>query len=242
MSTRACFAIAVAAALFVVAGTGTAGQQLPPPPTMPPASDFVGEIDNPYLPLEPGTTFVYRGTRDGEPERNKVVVTHDTKTILGVRATVVFDRVWVSGQLEEKTFDWVAQDKAGNVWYLGEDSFDFVDGKWVRSDGSWEAGVDGAQPGILMEAHPKVGDVYRQEYYAGHAEDVAKVLSMRASVRVPFGSFDNVLKTKEWTPLEPDVSEHKYYAAGVGNVRTVTVKGGQGELELVSVRQRDDGD
>jgi hypothetical protein len=164
-----------------------------------------------------------------------VFVTHKTKSIAGVSATVVLDQVLVAGKPEEKTFDWYAQDKRGNVWYLGEDSSDFVKGKWVRSDGSWETGVAGAKPGIVMEAHPKAGHVYRQEYSAGNAEDMAKVLGGGRSLTVPFGAFTDVLETSEWTPLEPGVIEHKYYVRGVGNIGTMMVKGGSETEQLVSI-------
>jgi hypothetical protein len=204
-------------------------------PTMPPAGDFVRTIDNPYLPLTPGKVFVYKGMKDGVAAENTVEVTHRTKTILGVQAVVVDDTASVAGEPEERTTDWYAQDKSGNVWYLGEDSFDLVNGQWVRSEGSWEAGVDGAKAGIVMEAHPQVNDTYRQEYYAGHAEDMARVLSLSESVIVPYGSFDSVLETKDWTPLEPNVAEHKYFARGVGEIKSVMVKGGSEEMELVSL-------
>ena len=161
-----------------------------PDPVLPPPGDFVTRIDNKYFPLRPGTTFNFGGTQEGKPSRVAVFVTHRTKTILGIRATVILDQVFVGGRREEKTFDWYAQDKHGNVWYLGEDSSDFVNGKWVRSDGSWQAGVRGAKAGIVMKANPIVGNPYRQEYYAGHAEDMAKVLSRSASVTVPYGSFE----------------------------------------------------
>jgi len=204
-------------------------------PTMPPAGDFVRTIDNPYLPLTPGKIFVYKGTKDGVTAENTVAVTHRTKTILGVQAVVVDDTASVAGEPEERTTDWYAQDKLGNVWYLGEDSFDLVNGKWVRSEGSWEAGVDGASAGIVMEAHPEMNDTYRQEYYAGHAEDMARVLSLNETVIVPYGSFDSVLETRDWTPLEPNVAEHKYFARGVGEIKSVMVKGGSEEMELASV-------
>jgi hypothetical protein len=206
-----------------------------PIPALPSPSDFVKRIDNKYFPLRPGTTFLFRGTQEGKARRVSVFVTHKTKVILGIRATVVLDQVLVGGKREEKTFDWYAQDKRGNVWYLGEDSSDFVNGKWVRSDGSWEAGVNGAKAGIVMKAKPRVGDVYRQEYYAGHAEDMAKILSRNKSVTVSYGKFQNALETSEWTPLERGVLEHKYYVKGIGNVRTIMVKGGAEEEHLVSV-------
>jgi hypothetical protein len=220
-------------ALVVWSGAGAA-TKIPPPPVMPPPSDFVTQIDNKYFPLTPGTTFRYRVTEDDLPALDKVVVTTMTKTILGVQATVVLDRVTVDGEPTEKTFDWYAQDKSDNVWYLGEDAFEYVDGRWIRAPDSWEAGVDEAQAGIIMEADPQVGDVYRREYYAGHAEDVAEVLSLEPSISVPYGSFDHVLQTKEWTPLEHGV-DNKYYAPGVGEVAEYTVKGGSDFLELVSV-------
>ena len=206
-----------------------------PVPVLPPPGDFVTRIDNKYLPLRPGTTFLYRGTEQGKARRVSVFVTHKTKMILGIRATVVLDQVLAGGKREEKTFDWYAQDKRGNVWYLGENSSDFVNGKWVRSDGSWEAGVNGAKAGIVMQANPSLADVYRQEYYAGHAEDMAKVLSRNKSVSVSYGSFEHALETSEWTPLERGVLEHKYYVKDVGNVRTIMVKGGSEEEHLVSI-------
>jgi hypothetical protein len=219
------------------ARSGTAAK-LPPPTPMPPPADFVGKIDNPYFPLKPGTVFRYRGSEGQDRLRDRVFVTYKTKLIEGVKARVVRDRVWINGEPEEKTRDWYAQDKRGNVWYLGENSFDRVRGHWKRSDGSWKTGRDGAKAGILMEGHPKVGDTYRQEYYKGHAEDLAKVLSKSASRTVPYGSFDHVLKTKEWTPLEPDVVDHKFYARGVGDIAEAMVKGGSEKLKLLSIKHR----
>ena len=198
-------------------------------------SDFVDNVDNPYMPLVPGTVFRYQGHVDKAPSAITVTVTNQRKTIEGVSTLVIDDVVSVRGKDVERTTDYYAQDTGGNVWYFGEDSFDLVRGKWVRSDGSWLAGVDGARPGIIMEANPKVGDVYQQEFYAGHAEDMAEVLRTNTSVAVPYGSFRHVLLTKEWTPLEPGVTEQKYYAPGVGNVKTVMVEGGDEAYELVSV-------
>jgi hypothetical protein len=229
-------AVIVIGAMAAVHSSDSSGKAAPPVEPMPPASDFVGTIDNPYFPLRPGTTFRYEGTKDGEPAADKVEVTQETKTILGVRAVVVLDLASAGGKAEEKTFDWYAQDSRGNVWYLGEDSFDLVNGKWVRNDGSWEAGVDGAKAGIVMEANPEAGDTYRQEYYAGHAEDVARVLRTDESVTVPYGSFTHVLETRDWSLLEPNVIEHKYFARGVGEVKSVMVKGGAEEMALVSVK------
>ncbi len=157
--------------------------------------------------------FHDEGESDGEHERTEVLVTSDAKDILGVTCTVVSDRVWVDDELAEETLDWYAQDQAGNVWYFGEDSKEIEDGSVVSTKGSWEAGVDGAMPGIVMPAQPQTGASYRQEYYAGEAEDMAEVLSLDELMKVAFGSYQNCLKTKEWMPLEPDVVEHKYYAS-----------------------------
>ena len=201
-------------------------------------ADFVTQIDNQYLPMTPGTTFVYDGESEDGKERIEVEVTHETKEILGVTCIVVRDRVWIDGELVEDTFDWFVQDKDGNVWYLGEDSKEYEGGKVVSTEGSWEAGVDGAKPGIIMKGNPQVGDAYRQEYYEDEAEDMAEVLSLDESVSVPYGTFDNCLKTQEWTPLEPDVVENKYYAPGVGVVMEVAVEGGSERVELVEVRSQ----
>lgn len=200
---------------------------------------FGGPIDNPYMPLTPGTTFVYEGSSDGEPIRNEVVVTHDTKTILGVECVVVIDTVLVDGVIAERTEDWFAQDRDGAVWYFGEASQDYEDGQPSDTHGSWEAGVDGAQPGIVMRAHPAVGDSYRQEYFKGEAEDMGKVLATDVTTTVPFGTFERVVRTEDWTPLEPDFVEHKEYAEGVGLILAVAVRGGDERVELVSVTHED---
>jgi hypothetical protein len=198
---------------------------------------FGGPIDNPYFPLQPGTTFIYEGVSDGEQEHNEVTVTSETKTILGVQCVVVRDTVTVDGELVEDTFDWFAQDKVGNVWYFGEESKSYEDGELESTEGSWEAGVDGAQPGIIMPAEPKIGEEYRQEYYPGEAEDMASVLELSAGpVTVPYGTFDNLLVTKEWSPLEPEIVEHKTYAPGIGLIFAESVQGEEERLELVDVQ------
>lgn len=197
--------------------------------------DFVETIDNPYFPLTPGTTFVYEGESGDETIRNEVFVTNETRVIMGVNTTVVRDQEFVDGGLEEETFDWYAQDREGNVWYFGENSREYENGDVVSSAGSWEAGVNGAQPGILIEGNPQVGDNYRQEYLAGEAEDMAEVISLNESVSVAYGSFENCLKTKEWTPLEPGTEENKYYAAGTGLILEMTVKGESERLELANI-------
>ena len=198
-------------------------------------SEFATTIDNKYFPLKPGTTFVYKGNSGGDPERDVMSVTHSTKQIMGVKCVVVDDRIWAQGKLSEKTFDWYAQDKKGNVWYFGEDTKEYENGK-VSTEGSWEAGKAGAKPGIIMLAHPKVGQTYRQEYKKGVAEDMAKVLDLNGSVKVSYGSFHHAVVTKEWSPLETGVVAHKYYGAGAGDVKEVAVKGPLETLELVDVR------
>ena len=198
------------------------------------SSELTTKIDNKYFPLKPGTTFVYQGKSAGNAERDVMGVTHSTKKVMGVKCVVVDDRVWAHGNLTEKTFDYYAQDKKGNVWYFGENSKEYKNGK-VSTQGSWEAGKNGAKPGIIMQSHPKMGQSYRQEYKKGSAEDMAKVLELNGSAEVPYGSFDHVLVTKEWSPLEPGVVEHKSYAAGVGDVKEVTVKGPPETLGLVKV-------
>jgi hypothetical protein len=190
-------------------------------------SDFSTNINNPYFPLKPGTTFVYQArTADGLKE-NHVAVTHKTKTILGVVCVEVHDTVRVNGQLTEDTLDWYAQDKAGNVWYFGEDSEELTGGRVSNLGGSWTAGVDGAEPGIIMEAHPKAGDAYRQELLLDEAEDFARVFSLEEKIKVPFGAFEDCLKTAEISGVEPDALEFKFYAPGIGVVFVNDISGNE---------------
>jgi hypothetical protein len=195
---------------------------------------FTTRIDNPYWPMTPGSRWVYRET-DGQAstQRVEVTVTNQTKTIIGIQARVVHDVVTEEGQLVEDTYDWYAQDDKGNIWYLGEDTKEYENGKVSTTEGSWEAGVDGAQPGILLPAAPEPGLSYRQEYYQGEAEDAAQVLSVDQRAKVPFGAFNDVLQTKDYTPLQPEILEHKYYAQGVGPVLVIGVKGGAAREELL---------
>jgi hypothetical protein len=202
-------------------------------PTINP-SNFVASIDNPLMPLIPGTTFVYVDQPGTGNVSNVVTVTDNTKVILGVTCVEVHDVVFIDGVLTEDTRDWYAQDTTSNVWYFGENSQELVDGLPVSLEGSWMAGIDGAQPGIIMEANPTVGDFYRQEFLLGTAEDIAEVVGLSESVMVPFGSFNNCLKTEETSPLEPDALEHKFYATGVGNLLTIDEITGE-HLELVQV-------
>lgn len=197
-------------------------------------SDFVDAIDNPYQPFAVGSRWVYEGESADGHERVVVEVTDQRKEIMGISAVVVRDTVHADGVIVEDTFDWFAQDREGNVWYLGEDSTAYEDGQPAGTEGSWEAGVDGALPGIAMPAHPAVGDAYRQEFLQGEAEDLAEVRRTGETRTTPSGDYDDVLVTGEWTPLEPEVVEEKYYAPGVGNIAAVSVAGEPDHLELVS--------
>ena len=226
------------------AGSGTttpasAGDDLPrgsEPVELDPA-DFVVDIDNPYWPMAPGTRWTYEEVdEEGEAVEVVVTVTAETKLVAnGVTARVVRDTVTREGELIEDTFDWYAQDAVGNIWYLGEDTAEFEDGELVSTAGSFEAGVDGALPGIIMPVHPAVGMRYRQEYYAGEAEDNGEVLSIAEQAEVPYGHFDDVVLTKDTITIEPDVLEYKLYARDVGPVLVLGVSGGAGREELVSV-------
>jgi hypothetical protein len=198
-------------------------------------ADFTTEIDNPYFPLAVGSRWVVRVTdAEGLEQHEVITVTDQTKQIAdGVEARVVRDVVTEGGKPAEVTDDWYAQDSEGNVWYFGENTAEFQDGEKDTS-GSFEAGVDGADAGIAMLAHPEVGQTYREEYYAGQAEDRSKVLSLDEQAEVPFGHFNDVLLTKDYTPIEPDVLEYKLYAKGIGQVLAQTVSGGSEREELVS--------
>ena len=203
------------------------------------AGDFSTKIDNPYWPMPVGRRWVYRETEGGETMRVVVTVTNRTKKVAsGVTARVVHDVVTQHGRRVEDTYDWYAQHRDGSVWYLGEDTTEFEDGRAVTKAGSWEAGADGAQAGVIMPAQPQVGMEYRQEYAPGEAEDAARVLSLNEQAQVPFGHFRRVLMTKDFTPLEPRVLEYKLYARGIGPVLVVGVSGGAGREELVRFRRR----
>jgi len=198
-------------------------------------SDFVSSVDNPYFPLRPGARWVFRETDlHGAEQRDEIAVTNRKKTILGIRAVVVHDVATEDGEVVEDTWDWYAQDKKGNVWYLGEDTKEYEDGQVSSTSGSWEAGKDGAQPGVIMPASPEVGMTYRQEYFKGHAEDAATVLSVNELVGTPSGLFKDVLMTKDYTPLSPDELELKFYAKNVGLVTAMTVAGDRDWEELLS--------
>jgi hypothetical protein len=199
------------------------------------AADFVAGIDNPYLPFIPGSKWVYEARlEDGSVERNEVEVLEETRNVNGVTATVVHDVVFVEGQLTEETYDWYAQDRDGNVWYLGEDVDNYENGVLADHAGSWEWGRDGALPGVMMWANPSahMNEEYYQEYYAGEAEDQGKVLSITESVDVPVGSFEKVVKTYDFSAIDPDLKENKFYASGIGLIKEIDMTTGE-EVVLI---------
>jgi hypothetical protein len=235
-------------ALALLAAGSTAAASSPPAGELAPIhgpyapkvdpANFVARIDNRYQPYLPGTRFQFEGVRGTTPQTDDEVVLHRTKRILGVRCTVVRDTVSEQGKAVERTDDWYAQDKQGNVWYMGEDSFELKRGRFVKASDSWESGVKGAKPGIIMPAHPRPGDAYRQEYYPpGKALDEARVLRLDGSLTVPVGTFDHLLVTSERSPLEPQ-TEQKYYAPGVGEIAERVVKGHHEEFQLTRVTPR----
>lgn len=234
-------ALVLAAVALAGAGCGSATDDAPSDggatyrlPSRPDAADFVPRVTHPFFPLPVGARWVYRKRGADGLEEITVVVTPQTRKVDGVTAVVVRDRATLDGVLSEDTYDWYAQDRSGNVWYLGEDTTAYEPGKPPSKKGSWEAGVDGARPGLVMPAEPSVGDRYQQEYLAGVAEDRGEVVATDATGRVPFGPFTDAVKTLDTTPLEPDLREHKYYAKGVG----VVLEEEEGErLELVAFAQ-----
>lgn len=199
------------------------------------AADFVPVVDNPYFPLIPGTRWAYTGKlADGSTERIELEILHGTHMVNGVAATVLHDTVYQADQLVEETFDWFAQDKAGNVWYLGEAVDNYKNGVFVDHHGSWEWGVDGALPGVNMWANPaaRLDQIYYQEYYAGAAEDQGQVLSASEQMTVPAGSFTDVVQTYDFSALDPELQEHKFYAPGIGNIKELNLLTGE-EVVLI---------
>ena len=227
--TNASFVVAT----FCLSGFAAIAQDLPPyAPVIDPAN-FVAEITNPYFPMKPGTVFKFEGTRDGVARRDEMTVTHETKVIMGVPCVVVRDVASTDTEIVEKTTDWYAQDKDGNVWYLGEDTAEYAGGKVTTTDGTWLAGVDGALPGYIMMAAPKVGDAYRQEYRPGIAEDFAKVVKTDATAGGPSGQYTNVVVTEDTDLLDKAKFEHKWFAPGVGSVGTDGMVGGHHEIRML---------
>ena len=230
------YVAALAAAALLSTGCGGSGKPTAAGenyrlPEQPAAGDFVRAVDNPHYPLPPGATWLYRKRGLDGVEEIRVEVTQRTRVVDGITAVVVRDRATLDGVLIEDTWDWFAQDRDGNVWYLGEDTTAYEAGQEPSKEGSWEAGEDGARAGIVMPAEPRVGDRYQQEYYEGVAEDRGEIVATDATGTVPWGAFDDAVRTRDTTPLEPDLEEFKYYARGVG----VVLEEEEGErLELVS--------
>lgn len=234
--------IAIAGFLGVSTSVAHANAAVPP---LPPPSDFATRIDNPWLPFPPGRIFTYQGIKDGQQAVDILTVTHESKSIEGIRATVIQDRLfaWIGHGAErrrylaERTTDWYAQDKQGNVWYLGENTATLAaNGHVISTDGTWRLGVGGARAGIFMPAHPRVGADGYQELFPGHAEDRYRVLGLNAQISTPAASSRHALLTAETTALEPGVLDHKYYIRGIGDVIERTVKGGNEHFTLVSIR------
>jgi hypothetical protein len=247
--TNAISLLATAALAMLAGGCGSAADdnasapaahvRQPDPPPLPSARDFVRVIDNPWFPLKPGTTLTYSGEDEGTPARDVLRVTRRTKRIQGIRASVIDDRVYKRGHLAERTTDYYGQDRAGNVWYLGEDTVTLKpDGRVESREGTWRTSRHDAKPGIFMPAHPKPGDGGWQEYYVGHAQDRFKVLTLHARVRTPAVRSRRAMLVRETTPIEPGVVDHKIYVRGIGTVREETVKGGNERYRLVSIRRK----
>ena len=203
-------------------------------PVLDPAN-FVSVIDNPYFPLPVGRTLVYQGVKEGQSQIDTVTVTNQTKVILGITTTVVSDVATHDGTVLEKTFDYYAQDRQGTVWYLGEDTTSFRANGRPDTSGSFQAGVKGAQPGIIMEANPQIPDAYRQEFLPGEAEDTAWVVELGGTVTVPYGKLRNTLVTLEATRIEPGSYDQKIYAPGIGIVQELALTGTPESAALVSV-------
>jgi hypothetical protein len=201
---------------------------------------YSANVDNPWYPLRPGTVMRYRGEKDGRKTTDVVTVTGRTKVISGVPCAVVRDRLFTRGRVVEDTTDWFSQDRAGTVWYFGEQTRELdLHGRTISTEGSWETGVKGALPGVIMPAHPRVGYAAAQEHFPGQAEDHFKVVSLSASRTVPYRAFRrHVMLTREWTPLEPGVIDHKYYVRGIGEVEERTARGPREFGTLVSISRR----
>ena len=218
-------AIVLAAALVLAAPAGSA---------VPAPSQFAPRVTNPWFPLKPGTISVYKGVEDGQAARDIVSVLIPRKRIQGVACTAVDDRLYLGGRLAEQTTDWYAQDVRGNVWYFGEATGEFANGRVTSTEGSWQAGRDGGQAGLFMPAHPKLGQTARQEYLKGEAEDRFRVADLAGKVTTPFTGARKALVTEEWTPLEPGVLDRKLYVRSIGLAAERSIKGGHDHLALVS--------
>jgi hypothetical protein len=199
-------------------------------------SQFHARITNPRSPMPVGTTYVFTGVKDGNRAVDIVAASRRTRRVDGVVTRVVLDRLYLGGRLAERTTDYYAQDRCGNVWYFGEDTAVLDShGRVIDRSGSFHAGIDGAQPGVFMQAHPQLGRRFRQEYYRGQAEDTYRAVQSGVTVRVPYGTFHHALRTEETTRLEPGTVDNKYYVRGIGVVREVTVRGGTEQLRLSDI-------
>ena len=241
MKKSALFLSTVAVAVTVsVVGTAfapSARSQGPATPKMPPASSFSARVDNPWFPLLRGTRWVYTGVKDGKRTRDVVTATDRIKKIEGVPCVAVRDRLYMRGRLEERTTDWYSQDSHGNVWYLGENTAELnARGHVTSTEGTWKAGVGGAKAGIYIPGHPRLGQTALQEFLKGHAEDHFRIIGLFGTVAPPGNA--NTLLTKEWTPLEPGVVDHKMYVRGIGTVLEQSQRGPDERNELVKVTRR----
>ena len=249
VSVAGALAVALAATMYAPAAiattpSGTPGRHCPLPKFGPGATyhpridraTFGPHVTNPWFPLTPGVTMVYAGVKDGKAAIDVVTPSRRTRMIDGVRTRIVEDRLLLGGRLAERTSDYYAQDACGNVWYFGEDTAELDrHGRVIDTSGSFHAGVDGAQPGVFMQAHPQLGRTFRQEWFRGEAEDTFTVIDKSTPVTVPYRSFRHALRTAERTRLEPGVLDNKYYARGIGEVEEVSVKGAQERLVLIDV-------
>lgn len=200
------------------------------------SKNFGPHVTNPWYPLTPGTTYVYAGVKDHLKALDVYAVSRHTKKIDGVVTRMVNDRLFLNGKLVERTTDYYAQDKCGNVWYFGEDTAELDShGKVLNTDGSFHAGIDGAQPGVYMQAKPQLGRKFRQEWLKGEAEDQYRAVSKSAKAAAPYGTFTHALRTEETSGLEPGVRDNKYYVKGIGEIIETTVKGPVETLKLVDV-------
>ncbi len=199
-------------------------------------ANFTARVDNQLFPLKPGTTLVYSGTKDGKIALDLFAPSRQTQVIDGVRTRVVQDRLFLDSVLEERTRDYYAQDRCGNVWYFGEDTAELDrHGNVISTEGSFHAGLDGAQPGVFLQADPQLHRRFRQEWYRGHAEDTYKAVDLSTPKTVPYGSFQNALRTAETTALEPNVLDNKWYVRGIGEVEELAVQGPTEKLVLIDV-------
>lgn len=237
--------IACAAALLATPAAASAGSSACPLPSFGPGAayhpsihpaDFTPDVTNPWFPLSQGTTYLYTGAKDGKNALDVFQVSRGTRMIDGVQTRMVNDRLFLDNVLEERTTDYYAQDRCGNVWYFGEDTATLdAAGNVVDRAGSFHAGEHGAQPGVFMQHDPQLGRRFRQEWAPGQAEDQYRALSTSTTISVRYGTFHNALRTTEKTDLEPGVIDNKYYARGLGEVEEVAVRGGTEKLTLVDV-------